>query len=113
MERERIDEHALGGVAEMEREHALEIQMVRELQAALAAGDQAAAEQLFDRLQRPAPIGALADPGKALDVGPIVDGPAPMARGGMEEAPGLVVADRVDAEIGSARELLHGHPHES
>jgi hemerythrin len=51
MERDKIDEHALGGVAEMEREHALEIQMVRELQAALAAGNQAAAEPLFDRLE--------------------------------------------------------------
>lgn len=46
-----IDEHSHAGVTTMEREHALEIRMVRELQAALAAGDRAAAGALFDRLE--------------------------------------------------------------
>ena len=46
-----IGEHARSGVETMEREHALEIQMVRDLQAALAAGDGAAASALFERLE--------------------------------------------------------------
>lgn len=51
MSGEGIDENAQGGVAQMEREHALEIQMVRELQAALTAGDDDAAAKLFDQLE--------------------------------------------------------------
>ncbi len=51
MSTERIDEHGLQSIAEMEREHALEIRMVRDLQAALAAGDRAAAEALFEQLE--------------------------------------------------------------
>lgn len=51
MSPEGIDENAQGGVAQMEREHALEIRMVRELQAALTAGDEAVAAQLFDQLE--------------------------------------------------------------
>jgi len=51
MSTDRIDEHGLQSIAEMEREHALEIRMVRDLQAALAAGDQATAEALFGQLE--------------------------------------------------------------
>lgn len=51
MDTDRIGEHAQEGVATMEREHALEIRMVRELQSALAAGDRAAADALFQRLE--------------------------------------------------------------
>jgi len=51
MSSEGIDRNADDGVATMDREHALEIQIVRELQAALAAGDAAAAAALFDRLE--------------------------------------------------------------
>ena len=46
-----IEGDAQGGVLTMEREHALEIRMVRELQAALAAGDREAAGALFNRLE--------------------------------------------------------------
>ena len=38
------------GVAEIDGEHALELQVVRELQAALFAGDRAGARQLVERL---------------------------------------------------------------
>jgi hemerythrin len=48
---DRIEEHAHQGVEEMEREHALEIRMVRELQAALTASDRVAAVALFERLE--------------------------------------------------------------
>ncbi len=51
MSTDRIDEHGLQSIAEMEREHALEIRMVRDLQTALAAGDQATAEALFGQLE--------------------------------------------------------------
>jgi hemerythrin len=51
MNGDAIERNADDGVATMEREHALEIQMVRELQAAIAAGDLAAAGALFDRLE--------------------------------------------------------------
>ena len=48
---DRIEDHAHQGVEEMEREHALEIRMVRELQAALTAPDRVAALALFERLE--------------------------------------------------------------
>lgn len=51
MKGDAIDRNAGDGIATMEREHALEIQMVRELQAAIAAGDALAAAALFDRLE--------------------------------------------------------------
>jgi len=46
-----IEQEARTGITAMEREHALEIRMVRELQAALAAGDRPAAKALFERLE--------------------------------------------------------------
>lgn len=46
-----IEGEAEAGIGAMEREHALEIRMVRELQAALAAGDRPAARALFERLE--------------------------------------------------------------
>jgi len=48
---ERLGDNARQGIETMEREHALETRMVRELQGALAAGDRAAADTLFDRLE--------------------------------------------------------------
>ncbi len=45
-----IDENAALGVATMDHEHALELKMVRELQAALRASDLAAATELLGRL---------------------------------------------------------------
>lgn len=39
------------GLADMEREHALEARLVRELQSVLEAGDLAAADALFERLE--------------------------------------------------------------
>jgi len=51
MSTDRLDEHGLQSIAEMEREHALEIRMVSDLQAALAAGDRATAEALFGQLE--------------------------------------------------------------
>lgn len=51
MSMDDIEAKAEAGAAAMEREHALEIRLVRELQAVLEAGDRAAAEALFDRLE--------------------------------------------------------------
>lgn len=51
MSSERLDDDAREGIETMEREHALETRMVRELQSALAASDRAAADTLFDRLE--------------------------------------------------------------
>jgi len=51
MNGEALERNAADGAATMEREHALEIQMVRELQAAIAAGDSATAGALFERLE--------------------------------------------------------------
>jgi hemerythrin len=51
MSTEAFGRDAHEAVRTMEREHALEIQMVRELQAALAAGELEAARELFDRLE--------------------------------------------------------------
>ena len=44
-------EHAAGGIEEMDREHAVEIQMVQALETALAAGDRTRALVLMDQLE--------------------------------------------------------------
>ena len=46
-----LTDHAASGVADMDREHALELQIVRELQAALRAADHATAAELVARLE--------------------------------------------------------------
>jgi len=51
MSTEPVGRDAHEALHTMEREHALEIEMVRALQAALAAGDRDAAGELFDRLE--------------------------------------------------------------
>jgi hemerythrin-like metal-binding protein len=51
MSADGIGEHAHQGIATMEREHELELRLVRELQSALGAGDRAAAEALFRSLE--------------------------------------------------------------
>jgi len=51
MSADGFGEHAHQGIATMEREHELELRLVRELQAALGAGDRAAAEALFRSLE--------------------------------------------------------------
>ena len=51
MTSDKLETNARDGIATMEREHALEIRIVRELQEALSAGDLAAADTLFQRLE--------------------------------------------------------------
>ncbi len=46
-----LSDNAASGVADMDREHALELQIVRELQAALRASDGAIATELVARLE--------------------------------------------------------------
>jgi hemerythrin len=46
-----LEVHATEGIEGMEREHALEVQMVRALQAALASGDRAKVIVLMDELE--------------------------------------------------------------
>ncbi len=47
----RLDDHATAGIEGMDREHAVEMQMVRALQAALTAGDRAKVIVLMDQLE--------------------------------------------------------------
>lgn len=47
----KLDDHAAAGIDGMDREHAVEIQMVHALQAALAAGDRAKVIVLMDQLE--------------------------------------------------------------
>lgn len=47
----RLDDQASAGLSVMDREHALELQMVHALQAALAAGDRARVIVLMDELE--------------------------------------------------------------
>ncbi len=47
----KLDEHATAGLEGMDREHAVEMQMVHALQAALTAGDRTKAIVLMDQLE--------------------------------------------------------------
>lgn len=47
----KMDEHAAAGIDGMDREHAVEIQMVHALQAALVEGDRAKVIVLMDQLE--------------------------------------------------------------
>lgn len=47
----RMDDHATAGIDTMDREHALELQMVRALQAALTEDDRARVVVLMDQLE--------------------------------------------------------------
>lgn len=51
MSTSKLDDHATAGVAEMDREHAVELQMLRALEAALAEGDRARVIVLMDQLE--------------------------------------------------------------
>lgn len=51
MASEAMGRQAQAGVAEMDREHALELQMVRSLQGALARGERATARELLGSLE--------------------------------------------------------------
>ena len=51
MSSSKLDENATAGLEGMDREHAVEMQMVRALEAALAAGDRAKVLVLVDQLE--------------------------------------------------------------